>query len=406
MARSLILFFIFLVGCSMHSTRNVLEKRPIFDDLYQKDQKRDEMQSKNQVFPRVNIVADSMRLQDFARQIADMTGVSVVTAKDLDDEKVTIQVTDQPVNVVLSSVARRLGAQIVANDNLYYIGTLRPEDRGNLVRKVSRMNAEQVHSICALAISEVGRVWTGEDGLVVVSDRVEVLSRINDIFDKVELAEPGIWVAQYYIISVTEDMSRELGLDLTQVGSISARYALGSLAAAPLDDKQVGLTASFSALLIAAKTSANGRIIASPMLLTEDGVSGHITSGLVIPVPRKVTSDQGTVSVVGFDQVRTGFSIDSKVRTVGRDSALLTVDLSMSTQQGFVLEAPILQQSTFSTVAKVSSGGVYLLGQLNSQNQIDSGSGLFFETRIKKTKGQSQMQIWCRVYQVSGSVTP
>ena len=105
---------------------------------------------------------------------------------DLDDKPVTIDVVDMGVGEVLSAIARRCGADIIIQDNLYYIGNLQDEDRGFLIRKVRRLIAEDIEKVLSSLISDLGKVFASADGLIVVGDKVRVLQHINSMLDDVE----------------------------------------------------------------------------------------------------------------------------------------------------------------------------------------------------------------------------
>ena len=132
---------------------------------------------------------------------------------DLDDKPVTIDVVDMEIGEILSAVARRCGADIIIQDDLYYIGNLQAEDRGFLVRKVRRLNSEDIEKVLSSRISEHGRVFASGDGLIVVGDRVRVLQRINSMLDDVERQPANTWIVQMYLIAVSGKGSRDLGFD-------------------------------------------------------------------------------------------------------------------------------------------------------------------------------------------------
>ena len=138
---------------------------------------------------RITFSASDMPLGDFVRWVSDATGVSIIVEQGLDAVPVSVEVTDQPVEVVLSTVARRAGVEVNRSGNLYFLGALKKNDIGVLVRRVRRLNQADIHQTIQVLLTENGQIAAFEDGLCVIGDRVETLSKINDLISDVEDAE-------------------------------------------------------------------------------------------------------------------------------------------------------------------------------------------------------------------------
>lgn len=84
-----------------------------------------------------------------------------------------------------------------------------------------------------------------------------------------------------------------------------------------------------------------------------------------------------------------------------------TVAVDLGQLQGFVGEAPIRSKDHFETVAVLASGGVYLLGALNRDEQTRTRSGpiqSFITNKVHDEKS-AQVQVWAKVFRVAGPVT-
>ena len=279
---------------------------------------------------RVTMVAQDMSVGDFLRYVANATSLSVVAEQSLDDKHVTVNVRDVPIDDVLQAVARRLGVQLTKAGSVYYLGVLRAEDRGVLVRRVPRLSSDDLKGAVTTLLSEFGRVSAYPDGLVVVGDRVEVIQRVSEMLDRVEKAGSETWVVQLYVLEKNSSDTSDIGVDIVPAAELAASLATASGSFThPLTGKA---SASLDATLRAALAKSRAKIVTSPMFLLADGGQTKFTSGKQILVPRRNVSNQGTVTTVGYDTFQAGTSIVVRVRELdhiragrGADTDLLHV---------------------------------------------------------------------------------
>lgn len=343
-----------------------------------------------------------MRLGAFLRWLSNETGVSVVASSALDDQPVTVDVVEQGVSDILTVVARRLGVQVTRTGTLFYLGELRPEDRGVLVRRVRRLNEVQLKTAIAAFGSENGRVTTFEDGLVVVADRVEVLQRVHEMLDRVEASSTDTWVIQFSIISLVDSDLKRLGFQVEPLIDVAASFGAGSGVGVV---KAASLTAGLSAVLDVARESSSSRIVGEPLVIIGDGRTANLTDGRKIPIAKRTVSPEGTVSITGFDFVDTGLQLTAGLREQTTDEALITVKVSLSEVIGFVAgEAPITSATTFDTVATIRSGGVYLVGSVVRRSHRDLAAG-GLETVKETVSDHSTVQLWCRAFRIGAPST-
>ena len=152
--------------------------------------------------PTVTLSCEDWSLSQAVRWIADQTGISVVVQENLDNKKVTLDVKVQPVSLLLQSIAKRAGVAANETAGVYYIGTLKREDRGVLVRRAPRLTSEELHKTISSFTSEKGTVNVYDDGVMVIGDRVDVLERINSLLDDLEAVRSPTFVAQLHIVSL------------------------------------------------------------------------------------------------------------------------------------------------------------------------------------------------------------
>lgn len=299
---------------------------------------------------------------------------------------------------VLGVVARRLGANLTYSGNLYYLGELRPEDRGVLVRRAPRLSSEELRHAVEALLSEVGRMVSFVDGLVVVSDRVEVLERVVELLDRLESVPVGSWVVQLHVLLIADSDKAELGLEVAP----SAELALSFAAASDLH-LSGGFTATggLDVLLRAVLSSSRSRVVCEPLFVVRDGEISRYEDGQEVPIPRKTVSGEGTVTVSGYDYRQTGVTISVDVREFQREAGLLGLSLELGELVRYVEEVPVVDRRRFETAAVVNSGGVYLLGSISLDRQRHTtGGGL--GTVFGVDDGKSQLDVWARVYQIAG----
>ena len=340
-----------------------------------------------------------MPLLYFARWLTDQAGVSIVADAKLDDAEVSVDVIAVPVSQLLGVVARRLNVQVTRTGDLYFLGNLRAEDRGVLVRKVSRLNGEQLTDAIGVLLSDNGRVQSFDDGLVVVGDGVEILSRVDELLNGVEAAAIDSWVVQLFVVTMTERAERALGFDVIPAVELSTTFALGS--GGGNNAYQSLLSGGLDAILTATATTEGASLVADPTFVLVDGGSSKLERVERFPIPVTTVGDESGTRTQDVDFIDIGTIYDVSLRDVGNDRASVTVQANLATANGFINDVPIESAETFSTTAIMASGGVYFLGGVTRQENTDRIEGPF-QSLLETQDKTSRLQIWARVYRISG----
>lgn len=349
---------------------------------------------------RVTISAQQMPLVQFCRWLSNEAGVSIVVEQRLDSQLLTVDVVDQTVSETLNVVARRLGVEVTQAGRLYFVGQLKPEDRGVLVRRVRRLSDEQLRNCLSVLRSDNGDAVAFPDGLVVVADRVEVLARVDDLLSQVEAADSATWVLQLHLVSLEDAALRDLGFDAVPALEVSATFAAASstgITAAPLG--LGSLRGGLDSILRSAHEDRRVQVVAQPMFLLGDGETSEHVRGQRVPIPKRAVSDQGTVTTQGFEYVQTGLVCKVSLREVRAESARLSLDVSMSDVVRLVENAPITREDRYTTTAEVQSGGVYLVGSLVRQSDNDKTLG-GFQRRYAQDRSDTVLQVWAQAFRV------
>lgn len=387
-----------VAGCSSPAkVDQAVPEMVTFREVYKQLQANQKpVEAVEQQEPTISLSAQSMPLVAFARHVADQTGVSVVVESSLDQKPVSVDVQSQRVSDVLGVVARRLGVQVTRTGDLFYLGSLRPEDRGVLVRRVVRLETEQLQRAIKALLSEQGRVVSMEGGLVVVSDRVEVLGRVSLMLQDVERAPAESWVVQLHIVSVSDSINQTTGLDVTPTADIALSFARASSG----DTTSIAsLSTALSAVLRASYQTDLVRLEASPMFVMVDGSQAKQSDGKQVPVPKRTTSSEGTVTTEDYQIVETGLIVTLALRDIGQSRARINLAIELSEIVGYVEDAPVVDGLEFETRSIVTAGGVYLLGSMQ-QTKLHRGKESILKTVKSQDDSTRQWQIWARCYKI------
>lgn len=395
----LLLLILFLAGCGTREGMDY-DAGPNFKDIYKAllfDEEKLEFDVKKER-KKVTISVKDERLDEFLKSIGGETSISIICDADLDDRPVTIDVVDTDVYDLLSAVARRFDADVVSQGDLFFIGNLKENDRGFLVRKVRRLTASDIKDVLSSLTSELGRVFVSEDGLVVVGDSVKILKRINSMLDDVEKQPASTWILQMYLITTSDKENRDLGFDSTAELDISAAFADSGMSR---EWRRVA-DGEFRAVLNAARSSSRYGVIAEPMMLMVDGGESKIQDGEKIPIPLKTVSDSGTVSTTGYEYVDTGIIIAAEIREMSHSTARCRLNVEITNVVGYVETAPISQGQSFSSTTILESGGTYLVGSITKKQLSREKYGAFFPTGKKKSEQDVTIHIWLRCHRIHG----
>ena len=367
---------------------------PYFSPFYELLEEQDREEDSAPEEKKITLSTKSMRMTDFLRFVADRAGISIVCDESLDGRVVNITVVDTDVRDVLSAVARRYGVDITEQGNVFYIGTLKPQDRAILVRKVKRLSSDEIVSMVETLSSEVGRVAASSDGLMVVGDRVRVLQNINSMLTQVEQAQTNTWVLQMHLISGSSADNRELGFDTTATLDIAATLANSR--------SKVQNLGAFNAVLKSARSKSRYEILAEPMVLITDGGVSAIQDGETIPIPRRTVSDSGTVNTTGYEYVKTGIVVNTSLREMSAKSATCTIEIEMTQVTSYVDYAPVTSGQSFKTTAVLESGGTYLIGSMTRRSTNRDQGGAFVPTFNANKDNATNVEIWLRCYRIKG----
>ena len=326
----------------------------------------------------------------FARQLSLMADVSIVVASELENALVTVDFVEQDISDVVEAVARRSGTDFTRNGDLFFIGSLRPEDRGVFVTSLGHIPPDDFRRVAELLSTETGRTHVTDTGVGVVSDKVSVLARVADAVRQLEAVERSAWLLQFHIVETSARQLESVGIE--SVASVGAEVTTSGSTA----------FARVSAALSNVRDASSSSIVAEPVYLVNDSEVVRYERGQEFPVTSTTTTPDG-LQTTDVDYQSVGSTIEAVVRSLGGDSAVLTVDISdQSLTDETVSGLPIINGYQFSDTVDIRSGGTYLLSTFNRYSD-STGTRLGWSKLFDTGSDSLVSQIWVRAYKVGAS---
>lgn len=371
------------LGCSR--LKEIRQEDP-FRELYNAAALKQVKSSKTTVDTRkLNLSANKMELPSFCRLLSDHFSVGIVFSEKLVNNLITAEFKDTDLNTVFTVLSRQLGVDVVNIGNTYYLGELREEDRGVLIRRVLSHDEENLQQLLETLKSGAGKSKVLSGRVVIVADKDFVIRRISEALDQIEGYDLSSWIIQLYFLVLRKDALAEGGLTMSTSGTISYNISENTL-----DVKDFKLEGLFSGLF----ESSYADLYASPMFVLRDGVKGTWFDGQNVPVARKTVSDYGTVTTSGFDYIDTGLEVTASCRE-SKAGGYLELKIGLSDIQSYVEGTPLTSRTKVNVALDMEPNKIYLLSELQRYSLIDREENTLL---LARNKGKSTIQVWGRIY--------
>lgn len=342
-------------------------------------------------FPSFSLSAYKMPVGTFFRVLSDHFNVGLVFSEVLQDKMISAEIKDSDLPSVLNVVSRQLSVDVVRVGNTFYIGALRPEDRGFFVRSLPGFTKDELASLGQSLISQSGKVSAVTDGLIVISDHESVISRVSEVFDQISRLDNQTYILQLLFVMLRKDALLESGLDVSTSGTISYNLSENSL-----DFKDFNIDALFNLV----NSSQYFDLYSSPMFVLREGVPAVWKDGQKIPIPRRTVSSEGTVTTSGYDYIEPGFLVRAQISRFS-SSGRLSVNIERSEVTGYQDYMPIIRQVSLNSSLDMVPFRLYLIGELSSFKVLDSQKNIL---SFGRDKGKSVIQVWAQFYRIGSAV--
>lgn len=342
------------------------------------------------VYPTLTLSCYQMPVSLFCRVLSDKFLVGVVYSEALSAKTITAEFKDTDLASVLNVVSRQLSSEIVRVGNTFFIGSLKSEDRGILIRRILGYDQASLDQIIKSMISDKGKSSVMVNGIAVVTDHESVIRRISETLDYLDTLDSDTWIVQLCFVNLRKDALIQAGFDVKSSGTISY-----NIAESQVDFKDFKLDGLFNF----ASSSSFADVYSSPMFLLRDGSTSKWQDGQRVPIPRKTVSSEGTVTTSGYDYIDVGFIVDATVYQSKRGGRL-KLRIEMSDIKSYVEESPVTSQSVYQFDADLETQKPYLIGELTTFKSLDTQDKVLV---FGADKGKAVLQVWAQLYKISGS---
>lgn len=239
-------------------------------------------------------------------------------------------------------------------------------------------------------------------GRVAVWARDDQMADLRKVVDALDVGPDG-WLLDVRVAAVSGSLRDELGLGVSASfdGSLSVAGAAGGL-----DGPLSGVKAALAVRAIGSAVSEGreARILTEGTLALVEGSEASLQQGETIPIPKRTVSPEGTVTVTGYQDVRTGFILKATGRRVP-GGMRLSLAPTLSSVSGYVEGAPVVSERTVTGALIVQSGEwVILSGLTISQAARSAAGGGVFGGVVTDTAGREAVIVLVRATRVHASV--
>lgn len=320
------------------------------------------------------------------------SGVSFVLSAEIANLVVSCGVKDQPVERVVAAIARSAGVRVSWHTpTMAYVGELSPEDEAVMFRRVRRGSVADLRALAAVVQTREGRVFVSEDGLLVASDVLASVQKLESVLTELESVAVPVWMVEVFGVQSRASFERRLSLKVAPTARIGAAIANGDVLAS-------FSRAAFEAYLEAVDTARDSELELHPMLLVPDGKSSRVgVSSQRFVVRRNQTPEGGSV-VDGFDRLEAGTIVQVSVREQTADNAEIDLSLDVTSfvtgdelpgVEGLRLEMPLV----------VRSGVPYLVGTFDDVDTTNEKPTWLSWGRAAIQR-ESKMAVWVRATRI------
>ena len=377
---SLIFLSLALTGCNAFARLRNFSFPPLVPDYGKFEaSKFVETEEESREAQLVTVRLDGIKLKQGLLMLSDLTGESIVWSDDLDDKELSGYFTDVPLLTVLDAISRRVDAEIMEVDGVYYLGELKPDDLATAVIPLPPGSAEKLNESIRKLTSDRGKVST-LNAAVVIRDTVEALRKIVSSVNRIRMNSLRRYVCELWFIRVRR-------ADMIHIG---AKLQIQNIDLLTLQNARQ----LFKLLLEAEAKLESVSVLQRPVLQVSEGLKGSITSGREIPLEQKAVTDSGTVETTGYEIISDGIQCGVTVHRVAKNLLNCNLTLEVSTFDDITSDKrPIKDSKTLSSNIILKDGEICLVGGIGHSNKRNGFELITFDYGKEK----QTVLIWLRV---------
>ena len=379
----IVLLCLFVCGCASTKKKKPVPEFPGLDEYkFEKSLEREEeikIVNTEKIFVRF----DGLSIRDAMTLLTDQTGVSIVWAQSLDDAILYGSYFDEPLGLVLESVARRVGAVVAEINGIYYIGDA---NRNDVVTAVVRMiPTEKQELLTALqqGVTDQGKVAV-IGGSLYISDTFENVRKMLADLEKLREHAEHAYIAEVFFIRVKEDDFLKVTGDL-QIKSVDVFAST------------TNLDELFQMFLDASAGKGFASVEQRPVLYLSEGRKANFDVGSEIIREKKSVLENGMVQTTGYERFNDGLKLSLSLGRVSTDNYAVDFDLEVSTFEASAKNSdnvPAADKSQLTLPGLlVQDSKIYYVGSLRRKDSR-KGFSLF---GIDTGRANDVLTVWFRV---------
>lgn len=327
----------------------------------------------------ITIRLDGLKIRQALLALSDITGRAIVWAQDLDDKKCSGYFQNVPLLTVLDALSRRVGAEIMEVDGVYYIGELKVDDLATAVISLPPGNTEKFGEAIEKLLSDRGKV-SAINASIVVRDTVEALRKIVRSVNRIRENSLRRYVCELWFISCKRS-------DLVHLGA--------KLEIKNIDLLTVNNARELFRLLLEAEAKFSGvQVLQRPVLQVSEGLQGSLSSGREIPLEQKAITDSGAIETTGYEIIQDGLQTTMTVHRVSEKLLNCNLRIEVSNFDNLTSDKrPIKDSKTISSNIILRDGEICLVGGIGRNDK----SGGFELITLDLGKNRETVLVWLRV---------
>jgi general secretion pathway protein D len=201
---------------------------------------------------------------------------------------------------------------------------------------------------------------------IVLTGPPELVERLKAKIAKLDVPLPSVNL-ETQIVELTDTGARDAGVDLTAGGgpTVGATYQIKSLSTGT---GSVNLQAAIYAQI----TKGQGKLIARPSIVAQNGAAAQIITGDALPIVTSIAVSGVNAVSQQVQYVNVGVNLQIQPRISGDGYVTSHVSAQVSSVTGYQQGYPTLSQREATTSATVRDGEPFVIGGLLQQNEISN----------------------------------
>lgn len=338
---------------------------------------------------------EGQEVRQLINYLAAKYDVKIVMPESLLDKKIYLNLGDTDLDSLMKMIARVLSTKMIKEGDLYYIGDLRDEDQSYFVSKIYKYDQEEIIAILQTFSSEKGKTYSTKDGLLVVSDIQESISRVVSFLSSLENISDNVWFVQLFLVDLSDNSLKQLGIQTENLFEVSQILGAGS---------NFSHSGFIKATLKLDTQNGKRNFKNSVSFLLKDGSAGLFKLGGQYPIRTITTNAQtgNTEQQVQFIDIGQNYNI--AIREASQDSLKINLNLSITDIVQIVDSLPILGKREFLSDSIYKRGGLYLAGSIDYNKETFDKKGHVLPLLFDQAKETTRLRIFLKIDKIKGFV--